>query len=150
MYETRVQASAVDLAGVRQASNKFYAALDRVFAGDATPMLDVWSHAADVTQMGPFGGRRVGWDAVQDEFEAAARLTRGGHVEARDLLIRVSGDLAYTLCTEHGENLGKQGQHIAVHHRATSIYRREGGEWKLVHHHTDLAPALVELAGGRI
>ncbi|HYU19986.1 MAG TPA: nuclear transport factor 2 family protein [Chloroflexota bacterium] len=30
-------------------------------------------------------------------------------------------------------------------HRVTNIYRREGGEWKMVHHHTDVSPAMNDL-----
>jgi ketosteroid isomerase-like protein len=33
------------------------------------------------------------------------------------------------------------GQPVAVEHRATNIFRREQGR-KLIHHHTDPAPAL--------
>jgi ketosteroid isomerase-like protein len=32
-----------------------------------------------------------------------------------------------------------------VEHRATLIFRREQGKWKLVHHHTDLSAGLEEL-----
>jgi len=34
---------------VRDAAAKFYSALNVMFKGDAGPMKDVWSHAADVT-----------------------------------------------------------------------------------------------------
>jgi len=33
---------------VRQASQEFYAALNRMFTGDLAPMAAIWSHGADV------------------------------------------------------------------------------------------------------
>jgi ketosteroid isomerase-like protein len=135
-------------AEVRQASEAFYAALNRMFTGDLGPMNDIWSHAPDVTDMGPFGGRRVGWQEVSAQFEREAKMKLGGKVEARDMLVHVSGDLGYTLCVEHGENMSASGKPIAVDHRATNIFRREAGKWKLIHHHTDISEAL-EKAGNQ-
>jgi len=86
MLKTEVQVATE----VQQASDCFYAALNRLSAGDVGPMLAVWSHSPDVTQMGPFGGRRVGWDEVRREFEEASRLTVRGHVEPGDLLVGAS------------------------------------------------------------
>ena len=44
---------------VCQASDQFYAALNRVLNGDARPMMEVWPHNSDVTTMHPIGGREV-------------------------------------------------------------------------------------------
>ncbi|HEV8711480.1 MAG TPA: nuclear transport factor 2 family protein [Candidatus Binatia bacterium] len=127
---------------VRQAADAFYAALNRMFTGDMGPMSEIWSHASDVTDMGPFGGRLVGWEKVGAEFEREAKMKLGGKVEARDVVVRVGGDLGYTLCVEHGENMSADGKPVTVDHRATNIFRREAGKWKLIHHHTDISEAL--------
>jgi ketosteroid isomerase-like protein len=34
---------------------------------------------------------------------------------------------------------------IPIEHRVTNIYRREAGEWKVVHHHADLSQAMVDV-----
>ena len=39
----------------REAVAQFYTALNAMFTGDMKLMNDVWSHAADVTYMGPAG-----------------------------------------------------------------------------------------------
>jgi hypothetical protein len=45
---------------VRQASERFYAALNRALDGDSSPMEQIWSHGSDVSAMHPSGGRMGG------------------------------------------------------------------------------------------
>ena len=46
---------------VRQASERFYAALNRMLEeSDTGPMGEIWSHGSDVSAMHPFGGRMGG------------------------------------------------------------------------------------------
>ncbi|MHC4850946.1 MAG: PAS domain-containing protein, partial [Planctomycetota bacterium] len=66
---------------VRAATDQFYVALNRMFTGDLAPMNAIWSHANDVTYMGPVGGFQVGWDAVRKGWEAQAAMKLGGNVE---------------------------------------------------------------------
>jgi ketosteroid isomerase-like protein len=48
--------------------------------------------------------------------------------------------------TERGQaKIGDELVHVDW--RVTNIYRREGGGWKMVHHHTDVSPAMVEALG---
>ena len=126
---------------VRQVSDQFYAALNRMANGDASPMMELWSHSSDVTTMHPLGGREVGWEQVRGPWEQVAAIASGGQVTLSDQLIRVVGDLAYEVGTEAGE-ITLAGQHATFEERVTNVYRRETGEWKLVHHHIDTVPAL--------
>ena len=57
--------SADDAKAVKDAAAAFYAALDALFIGNAASMREVWSHANDVTYMGPDGGFEVGWNEVE-------------------------------------------------------------------------------------
>jgi ketosteroid isomerase-like protein len=52
-------------------------------------------------------------------------------------LVAVSGDLAYVLWFERfdGSIAGRAAVPVTV--RATHVYRREDGEWKVVHRHAD-------------
>ncbi len=129
---------------IRQASEQFYAALNRELNGDPGPMVEIWSHGSDVTTMHPLGGREHGWDAVRDSWEQAAQALSDGQVSQDDLVVvPLTDDVAYTLGTENGQaKLGEET--VRIDWRATNIYRREGGEWKMVHHHTDVSPAFVE------
>jgi len=129
---------------VRKASALFYAALNQMANGNAGAMGDIWSHGATVTTMHPIGGREVGWEAVKNSFEQVAGLASEGKIEVTDQLFRVAGDLAYELGTEHGSfTLG--GHQVTVEHRVTNVYQRESGAWKIVHHHTDVSPAMMDV-----
>lgn len=129
---------------VRQASRQFYAALNSMANGDADPLAEIWSQNSRVTTMHPIGGREVGWDAVRASFEHVARLAADGKIELKDELIEVAGDVAYEVGIEHGRfRLG--GQPITIEQRVTNIYRREAGSWKIIHHHTDISPGMLDV-----
>jgi len=129
---------------VRKASQQFYAGVNRMVNGDAGPLADIWSHSAAVTTMHPIGGREVGWDKVRQSWEQVAQLASDGRVNLKDQLIQVAGDVAYELGVEHGQ-AKLAGQQVTLEHRVTNIYRREAGAWKIVHHHTDVSPAMVDV-----
>jgi ketosteroid isomerase-like protein len=129
---------------VHAASEKFYAALNRMLNGDARSLQDIWSHSATVTTMHPIGGREVGWDQVRNSFEQVAELTTEGQVKLSEQFIQVVGDAAYELGVEHGR-FTLAGQPVAGDCRVTNIYRRESGTWKIIHHHTDTAPAMIDV-----
>lgn len=129
---------------VREASKKFYAGLNRMANGDINALTDAWSHSASVTTMHPIGGREVGWDAVKDSFDQVANAASEGKVELKDQLIHVLGDVAYEVGIEKAD-FKLAGQEVKGEIRVTNIYQRNGGTWKMVHHHTDIAPAMVEV-----
>jgi hypothetical protein len=37
------------------------------------------------------------------------------------------------------------GEEVAFEDRVTNVYRRENGTWKIVHHHTDISSAMMEI-----
>jgi ketosteroid isomerase-like protein len=111
-----------------------------MFTGALEPMKKVWSHAEDVTYMGPGGGFRVGWSEVLQDWEKQAAMKLGGKVEAVDMRLTVGHDLAITQNYEKGENKGKDGKTLTVLIRATNVFRKEKGAWKMISHHTDLLP----------
>jgi ketosteroid isomerase-like protein len=129
---------------VRKASEQFYAALNRMLNGDAGPLSDIWSHSASVTTMHPIGGREVGWDQVRGPWEQVAQLASEGQVKLGDQIIQVAGDVAYELGIEQGQ-FKFAGEQVTIEQRVTNIYRRESGAWKIVHHHTDISPAMVDV-----
>lgn len=130
--------------GLREANEKLYSGLNAMFEGNIDTLVDLWSHDEDVTQMGPFGGRTTGWEAVHREFKGNAQMKLGGKITCEDLHIFAGNEMGYTVCVEVGENTDADGNIIKVSHRATNIFRLEDGQWKLVHHHTDISTQLIE------
>lgn len=81
---------------------------------------------------------RSGWDEISPLFTwLATRFTGGTDLEVELLATGVSGDLAYTVAYERSM--------VSVHDeplqpntlRVTQVYRREDGDWKLIHRHGD-------------
>lgn len=136
------KSAAGDEKAVRAAAAQFYAALNRMFTGDLGPMTEVWSHADDVNYMGPGGGFQVGWAKVLENWKAQAAMKLGGSVEAADMRVTVGRDIAVTSNYENGENTNAKGERQKVSIRATNVFRKEGGKWKMIGHHTDLLPYL--------
>ena len=89
-------------------------------------------------------GREVGWDDVKKSFDQFARIAAAGHVALKDQWIHVLGDVAYELGVEYGGGtLG--GIATTWEHRVTNIYHREDGSWKMVHHHSDMSPTMMDV-----
>ncbi|WP_425396746.1 YybH family protein [Aeoliella sp.] len=128
---------------VREANTKFYAALNSMFTGELQPMSEVWSHSADVTYLGPDGSFRQGWKETLADWQKQAEMKLGGKVEPQNVRITVGSELAVVHNYEVGRNT-VDGKETKVKIRATNVYRKEDGQWKMIGHHTDLLKFLEE------
>ena len=129
---------------VRKASNQFYNALTDMGNGIAGKMEGSWSHDESVTAMHPIGGRDLGWTAVKNSFDQVAGLAADGKIELKDQLIRVAGDVAYEIGTETGE-FKLAGSEVKIGQRVTNIYQLKDGQWKIIHHHADTSPSMMDV-----
>lgn len=129
---------------VRKASMRFYSSLSKMANGDSSTMPDAWSHTDRVTAMHPIGGREVGWEAIKKSFDMVGQLASEGEVALKDQVINVIGDVAYEIGIEHG-HFKVAGNPISIEQRVTNIYQRQAGDWKMIHHHTDISPAMLEV-----
>ncbi len=131
---------------IRQASDRFYAALNRLINGDAAPILATISQGPDVSMMHPLGGRQVGRAEVAASLEQVARAVSDGQVALEDLVvIPLGAEAAYTLGNERA-TARVAGEPVSFTARATNVYRREADGWRLVHHHVDLVPEVAVIA----
>ena len=123
-------------ANLEDATAAFYAALNDMLAGDAEPMLALWSHDDDVTYMSPFGELLVGWEPIRASWQAQADQRLGGRVEPEELHHFASDTLGVVVGFERG-SVEINGTVTPVDIRATSVYRAENGDWAMIGHHTD-------------
>lgn len=129
---------------IRAASERFYDALNRMAAGDAAPMKDAWIRSEGVSAQHPIGGRDEGHDSVIASFSKVATIAGGGKIRLIDQKIDVGTELAVETGVETGK-LVIAGHEATLQHRVTNVYRREKGEWRLAHHHTDLSEAMLDI-----
>jgi ketosteroid isomerase-like protein len=121
---------------LKQTIPRQVAAERAVHNGDARTRLDMWSHEDPVTVFGVWK-INSGWDGVRDAIETvAARFSDCTSYDIEIVAAGASGDLAYTVGYEP-TSCSVDGQPQTYTLRVTNIYRREDGEWKLVHRHAD-------------
>jgi ketosteroid isomerase-like protein len=128
---------------VRAASARFYEALNQLCRGDPARMPDVWHQTAHVSTVHPFGDWAYGWEQAWATWQEIAQSARNGTVLARDLKIFVYGTMAYTTGVEdvtvsYGETVARWSANV------TNVFSKTDGEWKMIHHHSDKAPAAEE------
>jgi len=129
-----------DLA-VKDADEGFYAALAAMFTGDVTSMENVWSHADDVVYMGPVPALfHKGWKAIDEDWVQQAKMKLGGSIEVLERQIKVGGDLAvvHVMAKTKGQDPKDTANQFTI--RGTNVFRKEGGAWKLIAHHSDPLP----------
>lgn len=131
-----------DRAGVLAANAQFYTAVNKMLSGEIAPIEAVWSHADDVSYMGPTGQFEQGWSAVEKDWARQAAMKMGGSVKPVGVHIVVGQDLAMVNDYEVGDITNANGKVEQVKLRATNIYRKEGGQWKMIGHQTDPLPYL--------
>ena len=103
------------------------------------PQKRLWSRGDDVTLTNPLGPPVRGWGQVEEHLEQAASTAREGEPLRYESISEYStGDLGYNLELEWTRaKFGGAEEMTPVSLRATTIFRREEGEWKIVHRHAD-------------
>lgn len=126
---------------IRNATMRFYVALNSAMHSDLNPMIATWSHRPDVSNLSAVGGRAVGWNEVHADFLNMARLYPNGSIAPRDIHVVAGKDIGYSVCTETGQLRSPEGPMVSFSQRATNIFRLEEGKWKMIHHHVDPSSA---------
>jgi ketosteroid isomerase-like protein len=108
--------------------------------GDAGPRTALWSKADPVSLFGAWLPIRTGWADVSDAFRrVAAQFSDSREYRFEVVAAGASGDLAYTIGYEHNV-VALNGKPATYTLRVTHVYRREEGEWRIVHRHGDRPP----------
>ena len=117
-------------------NSALYEAEVAVHNGKAGPRRALWSSSEPVSILGAmrnaYGQREVDEAFAWLERSFSDCTSYMFEVQAYDVV----GDMAYTAGLEH-TSASVNGQPRSFTLRATQVYRREGGEWKVAHRHAD-------------
>jgi ketosteroid isomerase-like protein len=120
---------------------RFAEAERALHGGDLEPRLALWSRQDPVTLFGAEATSRSGWAEIEPLFQWLAARFAGVTDYRMDLLAcDAIGDMGYTVAFEHTTTV-LDGTTREYTLRATHVWRREDGEWKIVHRHGDVPPA---------
>ena len=108
--------------------------------GDAGPRIALWSREDPVTLFGALQ-IKTGWRDIEPVFEwVASQFSNCESFEYEVLAAGVSGDLAYIAGIEHTTAAVGDAPAKAYELRVTTVFRREDGEWRVIHRHADPIP----------
>ena len=119
------------------ARTRLYGAEVALHKGDTAPRLAIWSTKEPVTVLGSWKSA-TNYAEATELFEALAKTFSGFASYSFDLVAAdVVGEMAYTVGYEHTQ-ASINGEPRTYTLRATQVYRREDGEWKVAHRHADM------------
>jgi ketosteroid isomerase-like protein len=108
--------------------------------GNAGPRVALWSRNEPVTLFGA-AMTKIGWPEIAPGLEwVASRFSDCESFEYEVLAAGASGDLAYIVGVERTTASVGGAAPAAYALRVTTVFRREDGEWKVVHRHGDSPP----------
>jgi ketosteroid isomerase-like protein len=116
----------------RRAGNEFH-------QGNPEPLLAMWTRRDDVSVANPHGPAVRGREKLEETVKRAASNYRDGEpVDFENIVKVVTPDLSFIVENERSrvKVAGHQGLDTVVL-RATTIFRKEDGVWKIVHRHAD-------------
>ena len=127
-------AAAVDNLAIHHLLDQYAKAVDTV---DLQLLAQIWSHSPEVSFIYPLGEEH-GFDAIEQNV---FKKVMGEMFSARDLkmhdeVIYVNGDSAWSeFRWDFHATLRKDGSAVTTHGVETQVYRKENGQWRLVHVH---------------
>jgi ketosteroid isomerase-like protein len=133
---------------VKAAIARLHAAMAKVANGDVSAIKSLYSHTADATSFYGWGGYEKGGEAVSRRWDWAGTQFRGGSVRYENISTVVTPEMFYLTDIETYENqrvAGVEGL-TGWTNRVTHIFRREAGEWRLLHRHGNRLEAQHEAA----
>ncbi|MEP7291664.1 MAG: nuclear transport factor 2 family protein [Chloroflexota bacterium] len=119
--------------------------------GDAQPLRRIATHLSPATFFGPSGDYVQGADEVFANQERGAEQFESGDNTFEILHMAASDNLAYWVGFQRAtaRMRGKteavaEAKAVPFNLRVTEVFRREDGEWKLIHRHADFLKSETE------
>lgn len=124
---------------LNQLREQYHRSVEAFIRGDPDAQKPLWSSRDDVTLANPLGPPAKGLDGVYHVMDTASAQISDGDGYTFDTITWVeTADLAYEVGIERNRvKLGNAAEKVPISLRVTTIFRREDGEWKIVHRHAD-------------
>ena len=115
------------------------AASDAYVQGEMQPLSEIIARTLAATFFAPTGGSVQGASDVASRYASDVKVfERGSNFRFEVLQIAASDGIAYWVGFMRGEaRMHGKPDPIPMDLRVTEIFRREHGEWKMVHRHAD-------------
>ena len=121
-----------------QAVEEYHRALEAYTTGDADPVQRLWSRRDDVTLANPLGPPVRGWNRVDEAARrAGAQVQEGDDNHFERISEFATADLGYIVEIHRGQARLGGADRTPFALRITTIFRREDGEWRIVHRHAN-------------
>ena len=135
-------------ASVEAAIARLHAAMAQVANGDVSAIKQLYSQTADATSFYGWGGYEKGGAAVARRWDWAGSQFKGGTVRYENVSTVATSEMFYVTDIETFENQRVAGVDGVTgwSNRVTHIFRREAGEWRLLHRHGNRLEAQHEAA----
>ena len=120
-----------EVEGVRAANRSFYEAFGSL---NIDEMEKVWDRSNNVLCIHPSSDIIVGRPDVRQSWVDIFYNTTLMHFNITDAQVQIRGDCAWVSCHENISTVldGRAGNFTI---RATNIFTKVDGQWKMVHHH---------------
>jgi ketosteroid isomerase-like protein len=124
---------------IEQVINQYHESADQFSRGNSQPIKMLYSHEDDVFLANPFGLTVIGWNKVSDALDFASSKFTDGEVKNFELIAKyLSAELAIVFEIEKWKaKVGGRQEVSSFDLRVTTTFRKEGGDWKVVHRHAD-------------
>ena len=121
-----------------QVIEQYHQALDEFSRGNPDPVKDFYSTRDDVAIANPFFPLTRGREQVVERLERSVQNFSDGQVGFQNVAKWVSGELACIVELEEWKaKVGGREEVTPFTLRVTTLFRAEGGGWKVVHRHAD-------------
>jgi len=119
------------LSGEERVLSHFYSAFNNA---DMTQMQSNWSVDLNPVMSNPLGGKKKGWEEIQQVYQKIFKGPAEVFVEFYDYQIH-STDHMFSAAGKEKGYVKINGNKIELDIRTSRIFQRESGQWKQVHHH---------------
>ena len=133
----RTSSSATPYSDFEDFMSRCHDALAQQTKGHSEPFLALWSHTPDVTVMAAVGDYQSGFKDISGLLSHVSKSLNWDTWSTESLATGVGEDLAFTVELETMTRT-LDGNEEVMTLRATQVYRRVDGEWKVIHRHGDV------------